>query len=65
MFAKKITKGSLVALMFGTLVALTSCTYTTPETENPTPGLEQASTMAVVQDGVVSMKKSFLGIEIN
>lgn len=46
-------------------IGLSSCTYVTPEAENPTPGLEQEATQGVVQNGLLSIRKSFLGIEIN
>lgn len=56
---------SLKVLVVGLFVSVSSCTYVTPEAENPTPGLEKASTISVIQDGVLSIKKHFFGIEIN
>ena len=64
MLARNIKIGSLVTLIISVLF-LTSCTYTTPETENPNPGLESLSTIGIVQDGTLSIRKSFFGVEIN
>ncbi len=46
-------------------VFLSSCTYTTPEALNPSPGLENPRTMSIVQNGTLSIRKVFFGIDIS
>lgn len=47
--------------IFCVLFTTTSCTYVTPEAEDPKVGLLEAG--FVMHDGVLSIKKSFFGIE--
>jgi hypothetical protein len=64
----KYLKGFSWALTYFTLGGLlfsSGCTYVTPEAENPTPGLELASTTHIVQNGILSLKKEVIGIEID
>lgn len=54
---------SLFALALS--LVTTHCSYITPEAEQPVPGLEKSDVYSVMKDGVLSVKKSFFGIEIN
>ncbi len=66
MIFKKLNSVFLNAFAFLCLFHfLTSCTYSTPEAVNPTPGLLTQGLPGTVQNGVLSIRKSFFGIIIN
>ena len=53
-------------IIFSLILFLTSsCSYITPEAENPNPGLEKLSTNFQVKDGTMSLRKRVIGYEIN
>ncbi len=56
-----------VAFIFFSIVSFfsSSCSYVTPEAENPNPGLEKLSTDFQVKDGTISLRKRVIGYEIN
>ena len=60
-FALPVTPIYLLLMLFW----MTSCSYVTPEAENPNPGLEKDSTDFQVQDGILSLRKHVIGYEID
>ncbi len=55
---------AMIILLFSSLF-FASCTYVTPEAENPNPGLEKDNVKYLVTDGVLALKKEVLGYETN
>ena len=56
----------IMFIVFSLILFLTSsCSYVTPEAENPNPGLEKLSTNFQVKDGTMSLRKRVIGYEIN
>lgn len=62
---KRCFAAAVASLMLSfSVILVTSCTYVTPEAEDPNPELQSTENCAV-RDGVLSCKKSFFGYDIS